>query len=152
MPEARVVDVAEAVAAAIAAGPFTDPPIEPASVERVWGFDLEGDRTTGLRVYVFALAYSQPETATRSEDLKEHKVGVVVAERYTGQGEPPKAWVDARARWVEVNVWDRVGDVRGFEAAGNWPDTGDVSVFDPQLLRELKVFYSEVELAFREVK
>lgn len=153
MADARLVEVAEAVRAEIAAGPFDDPAgMEPASVERVWGMDFEADRAAGLRVHVVPVGYSQPETATRAEVTWEYTVGVVVTDRYSEAGQPPKEWVDERVRWVLKNVWERVGDARHFDAvAGAWPESGEVSAFDPEFLRELKLFWSEVTVAIREV-
>lgn len=106
---------------------------------------------SGRYCFVFPLGYSQVEAATRAEDLNEYRVGVLVVERFTDAGDPSRSWTDTRLEWVQDQVYDVLGDVRGSALiTGLYNETNDVTqAYDPVLLRSHKLFWSECEFAFR---
>jgi len=145
--------LADAVAARIAAG-WT--PTAPNAVTRVYLPDVEeATRLEGRQVYVaFPLGYGQAETADRAEDSRDYRVDVLVAECFRGAaGPPPRDWLDERIDFVD-GLWRDLGQARAalfaapFENA--YPVRAEVTTaFDPESLREEKLFWSLLELTYR---
>lgn len=149
MPDARVVELAAAVSAAIAAK-F---PGETVSDEFVTDDDIAD--VTGRKIYVFAGPYGETESATRTEKFRDSTLSVMVINRHTTEGPLTKAWIKEQMAFVE-SVWLFTGDERDedlAEAIGNaWPHTTEVTLpYDDDLLREAKLFQSEYEVTYREV-
>jgi len=113
---------------------------------------------TGRRVYVFAAGEVHQGPADRQYDENRYRVVAVVLERYVGDPPgPDNAWLDERVAWVESQVLDRMGDARavGDDAAVPSADplTQEwVSVYAPDLLRQLNLFRSEVSALYRRVE
>lgn len=106
---ARVLDACDAVAADIRA---VWSPTAPNAVRRAYapriGFsgDHKNSLLVGRQVYAFPAAWGSPEGASRGELFHEYTVAVVVAERYTVDGQVPQGpvpdeWVDERVLFVE---------------------------------------------------
>lgn len=154
---ARILDVCDAVAAALTTeigGPPGDPA---ATVERVYQADIETRSLTGRKVYVMPGSYAGVERPTRGERSQDNTVTVLVVERYTDQGPPPNDWLDERVEWVEETVFDLLDDEADVPAAilalGNvWPQTSEVLVFDQEMLREKNLFFSVVGITYREIE
>lgn len=148
MAEARVVELADAVAAAIAAK-F---PGETVVSEYVSEDDL--DAITGRVVHVYPGPYAETERLTRTEKYRDYTVEVMVRARHTAEGAAPKAWINAQMRFVQ-EVWEFASDEEDAdlgEAIGDAvPNTTEVTVpYEPGLLREMKLFQSEFAVTFRE--
>ncbi len=109
---------------------------------------------TGRKVYVMPASYGQAEIATRSQDLNRYGPSVLVVERYTEAGGVARPWLDDRVEWVERQVFGPLQNLRAEPLLGSlWSHAADVTlVFDPDFLREHKLFWSEVTFEFREIK
>jgi hypothetical protein len=111
---------------------------------------------TGRRVYVFSARERHEGPFTRAEDINLYTVGVMVLELYTGTDpEPPLDWVDERVGWVEANVYDRIGDARADPPIVEDADPMVqewVKVYDPDALRQLKLFWSEIHVTYRKIE
>lgn len=162
---ARILDVADAVTRALQRR--SDPESD-VTVSRAYAPDwLDPDywvgnpdlatSFTGRRAFVFPATQRQDGPATRAEDSNDYGIAVVVLERYDGsEAEVPQAWLDARVQWVESEVYDVLGDAReaadpvladGFPLGQEW-----TQVYSPELLRQLKLFRSEVVVTYRKVE
>ena len=164
---ARVLDVCDRCVSAIAERVPPDAASPAIAVERSYAPDwLDPDfwsdnpklltAFTGRKVYVFPAGASQVQPATRGADLNEYRVAVVTLERYAdAAGQPPLAWTDDRVLWVQDNVFDLLGDVRGDPppVRGCWPQGQEWRVvYSPELLRSDRLFRSEVLIAFRKIE
>jgi hypothetical protein len=148
--EARVIEFCDAVVAAILASWV---PVSPNAVSSEYEPDFDIATITGRKVYVFPAGYGQAGTVTRGEDENEYRVSVIIMERYTDEGAVPKAWLNARVLWVQNSLYVPLTDARAASILGeSWPETGDVTtVYDLDVLRDYKVFLSEIEIAYREI-
>lgn len=161
--QARITEVAKLVAQAIerAADPAAN-----ITVERVYAPEwLDPDywkdnpnltkEFTGRKVYVFGATERQESPATRSEDFNDYGIVVIVLERFTDAGDVPNDWLDERVAWVESGIYDTFGDARTTNLAvpGADPVTQEwTQVYSPELLRQLKLFRSEVTIVFRRIE
>jgi hypothetical protein len=150
---ARILDVCDSLVAAIAA---EWNPTAPDGVERGYVSPIKVGELLGRRVYVFPLRYSD-SPASRTENLTDYGVGVVVAERYADSGVPGKDWADERVTFVEEVVYSALDfggdkDVLVVGAhKGLWTETADVTVYDPVALNKDHLFWSELAFGFNEV-
>lgn len=128
-------------------------PKDPDDIERAYQIPLQVDKILGRRLYVFPAKYASLEPANRAEDLREYTVPMLAVERYTAQGQPDRNWLDERVNWVEEMIWQLCENPRdSAPLLGTlWPQTSDVDVYDPDLLNLKKLFWSEIEIVFREV-
>lgn len=114
---------------------------------------------TGRKVWIFPAEYAD-EPATRTEALNTYRFGVIVVERYATAGAAPKEWTDERVDWVadSLNDWlsfgtpyDRahlqIGTREVFTA-----EVEPVQVYDPPMLIQKGLFWSEMEYVFQEIK
>lgn len=121
-------------------------------VEWDWITDVDLDKADGMKVLLYPVSGNQVETLTRAEDLYEYRVGFVVCEKYDGTGQPPKAWMGVRAKFVET-LKNTLGDQRRrppiFPSA--WPETVESAAsYDAEIKREKRAFYAEFTVAWRE--
>lgn len=106
MSVARIVDVRDAVVADIAArwSPSGPDGVTAAWVERL-SFDASDPDAvlTGRRVYVLAV---NPQLAALARGYwrNTYTVAVLVAERYTGTGDPPDSWVNGLVKWWQDKI------------------------------------------------
>jgi hypothetical protein len=150
MRDAKTIEVADAVVERIVSR-LDDP--GSATVEREYVVDEKIDLPagSGRKVYVLPFGLENQGPASRAADVKDVRIGVLVAERYSGQGKAPAEWCDVRTRWVESQIWDRMQDPRQRLLLGRfWPQLSNWLVFEPNKLRDQKVFWSEIEVTFRE--
>lgn len=148
MPNARLIEVADAVTDRIEA--TLDDPAS-TTVSREYTLDIKAASVTGRLVYVLPGGVENQGPANRATDYDHYKIGVVVVERYTGTGPAPKEWLDARLLWVESQIWNRLQDVRqGLLLGCLWPQLSNWLAYDYDLLREKKLFWSELEITYRE--
>jgi hypothetical protein len=116
---------------------------------------------TGRKVEVYPLSYNPFEAADRSTSFYDFRFSIVTLERYETKGLVPKVWLDERVNFVEefiFNPLDPTGKVLAstlmviVNSDEFWPIEVEVtSVYDIGYLRRHKVFWSEVEVAFRKV-
>lgn len=94
------------------------------------------------------------EYGTKTEDLYVHETNTLVVERYTGDGDPPREWIDERVDFT----WQRV--VKGFDFREGRPAWNtklktlsfEVEILDiPKLLGSGHLFYSMVVHRFEEM-
>lgn len=149
MPDARLIEVADAVVTRITSN--LDVPGS-ATVAREYTIDVRAEDVSGRLVYVLPGGVENQGPATRSDDFDDYKIGVVIVERYTGTAADRKAWLDARLLWVQTQIWDRLQDVRayGLLLSSLWPQLSNWLAYDYELLRQKKLFWSELEITFRE--
>ncbi len=148
---ATVREICDAVVTKVAA--FWTP-IAPNEVVRTYLPDVtEATGFLGRRVWVAPLDYGQADIASRAEDRNSFTVGVTVAERFTDAGRPTRAWCDTRIDFV-ADLWELLTAVRNPPLFPSPLDdviaiTGEVDIaFDPDLLREKKVFFSQLTLTY----
>lgn len=147
----RLVEVRDGLATAIAAR-IGD---ETITVESTWDFTLnreESPTLPGRMLYVMALGDREIGPASRGDDLREYEIRVYVIEAYPDGGRIPDAWVAERLQWVtDYVMWH--GNQRRDELLGSLsPERCYRTVAcDPWALREQKLFWSEVDFAFREI-
>lgn len=155
--DARVIQLCDAVVSAI-----TDAldPSDTTTVARCYLPEIDPETLSGRHVRVFPLDYSQAGIATRGLDTNQYGVGILVVEKYTAQVDiaatTADAWTDVRVKWVQDYIFDLLGTARiddmtaALLAEDTWPETGEVaSVYDAEMLREHKLFWSESAFAFR---
>jgi hypothetical protein len=114
---------------------------------------------TTRKVYVVPTREGQV-AQVRGRETNEYGFGVLVVCRYRGdEASPPAAWIDAEIAWVETYVYARLQDPRtanvaaAITAADLWCESAAVeSVYDPELLRGHKLFWSESSFAFRKAE
>lgn len=153
---ARIVEVRNAVVARILAawvGRGADD-----NVTGPYRLDIDTKKLKGRQVYVFPSS-TTGGPAYRGDDQNDYTLVVLVAEVYTGKGNPPDAWVDARVEFCEWLNQTVLGDpraprllaVEGVEDSGLWPETAEVTtVYDIEELAEKKLFLSVLGVTYRE--
>jgi hypothetical protein len=156
--QAREVVFADAIVEAIQNGWTTgEEPASVTSVSRRWVSRETDNQLRSMdgtrKVWVFATGYGD-EAVTRGKDLGEYRVTIDTVRKYTGADEFPDYWVDDEVKFVQENIWDKLGNPRSAELlSGYWPDTGDVSIIvDEALLSQSKVFWCRVELTFKAIQ
>lgn len=149
--DARVMQAADAVAAALAAR------LPAATV--VVAFNPRYDRAALATptIWVFPVSDREAAKLDRAADQMGPKLAVVYAERYADPADPddqepvPVAWVRQRVATVEAEIFDALRQERTAVVApvlaGCWPEAAEwVTVCDPDILSQEKVFWSEVEV------
>lgn len=159
MSQARVLQLCDAVASLIGS---LWTPTAPDAVQRAYGPDVgltEDDPSTlitGRQVYVFPVSYGVPTMIDRSELDHRDTVAVLVIERYTaGTGYPPVDWMDARVNFTEQKIFIPLRNPQLVLLDTLIPDLetpGSVDVvYDIDLYRDNKTFWSQLTLPFQEV-
>lgn len=90
----------------------------------------------------------------RSEDRYTHRVTVLVIERYTGQGLPPRSWIDDRVDFCWTYIF-RGFDYRQPPSWNRYLKTADLDgeIADQvKLVTQGKLFYAEVDLVFEDLR
>lgn len=153
----RVQEVCDEVRAMLA-----DQLPEPASVSRAYSPSVDRKDFSGRTIWVVPAAYMDAQRLARKLVHKGVKVIVVVAERYESpaQSDPdepvPNEWVDTRVDWVEEHVFDLLNETGVHDPAGRLlgrfqPWSCEVTVvFDAERLNTDKVFWSLIEVEYRE--
>ncbi len=154
MPDARIIEVTDALVSAINTawtGQGADDAVSreylaPVSVE-----DL--DSLTGRKVYLFPGPYDSG-LANRAEDEWAYTIGILVVERYESAGDPPKAWLDARVYFTEAIVGAAVDySGRTLLAIGTrrlWTESVEVETYSLDTLNQKKLFWSELTVVLKE--
>lgn len=152
----RLLEIRDRVAEVIA-DRLGDPPAAVVSVD--WTFRVsreDGSAFSGRMVFVEGVGDSGLPAPARGYDRDEYLIRITTVETYSGSGSPPPAWVDGICNWVTETLGP-LGDERSrplkddeaFE--GVWPDRYARTVAcDRECLRTQGMFWSEVEIAFRE--
>lgn len=116
----------------------------------------------GRKVEIFPLTYNPVEAVDRESSTYDFRYSFVIIERWNAKGgQVPKAWMDERVSFVEELIFNPL-DPTGKNTAQllfvvvdgekYYPVEVEVtSVFDFDILRKHKVFWSEVEVAFRKI-
>lgn len=128
------------------------------SVERVYAppIPLSGDELpllAGRHVYVFPFPYSA-EQLDRADQWRRYSLRVLVVERCTDAGDPPRAWVDSRVLFVEKFVFNPLAN-QSLKLLDNMtPDPDFVAsldeVADRETLIQHKTFWSYATFGFVE--
>jgi len=143
----EIAEVADGVAAKIAA--LTGkPPGTTASREYLTPLKLDALR--GTNVYVFGAGYSVVGPGNRGEDLNEFRVALIVIAKFPDPGAATKSWLDEQAKLVRDLVRELADPRADFLLGTLWPHTADVMAYDVAALSEKNLFWSEVEIAYRE--
>ena len=107
----------------------------------------------GRHVYVFQAGYGSPGPSDRGWDVNEYRVSVIVVEHYDdAAGLPTNAWINDLIEWCETNIWGKLTDTRTVTLSSTAiPFAAEVlTLYDPELLREENLFFSEFLITFRE--
>lgn len=126
----------------------------PASVSREYEVTTELGTFTDRRVEIYPLSYNPSEQRDRESKDYEFKYSFVWMYRYASVGLTTKAWVDNEVTLVQEYIFKPLDNPDGFfiNCNGHEYEVTDVivtSVYDYDLLRQNKVFWSEVEVALR---
>lgn len=137
-------------------GPSGSDGVERAYFKRLGDPDDADTKITGRRVYVFPTGYDSAN-ADRSENDYQHRVSVLVAERYAeAAGDPPRDWVDDRVDFVHRYV------VQGLDFSTNGPPSWNpklltlsaevAAIVDlEKLVTGNRLFYCLINLVFSEL-
>ncbi len=161
MPNARILDLCDAIATLIGA---TWVPVAPDAVSREYGPDVglsEDDGNTlldGRQVYVFPIGYGVPAMDDRTFLDKRYAVVVTIIERYTDDpGIPPNDWMDTRVTFTETlfkllrNPFLELLAVSGAYVMPDIENPATVdAVYDFDLFQENRTFRSQMTLNFQE--
>ena len=148
MADARIIEVCDAIVDKVT---LAWVPLGADGVSRQYLTPVKAEFIQGRQVYVFPANYGD-EPADRADDLKEHRVALLVVERYTDAGAPTVEWIDERVNFVQTFLWDELTNPRSQAILDDlWPHTGEVAVYDVAMLSEKKLFWSELDLVFREI-
>lgn len=127
-----------------------------AQVEVTREYEIEYDlgTFTGLKCHVMPTAYMRDSAATRKENNYDAECVVVIGERWTSTGRPTKQWLDDRVHLVERCVYDPLERIElPLLADQYWVrEIECTTVYDMTMLRQQKVFWSEVEAVFRRLR
>ncbi len=159
MANAQVVQVADAIAAAILAEWQVSlvPPSGSDAVTRVYEVPVADpefvETFLGRQVWVFPSEYGGGfSPVTRGIDNLRPRIAVVIAERYTSQAPVPNSWLDVRTAFVEQIVYAVMADQR---RAAMFPglipeaDGAQVVVYDAELLIHQRLFLSMVTVQYK---
>lgn len=150
---ARTDDLCEAVKTLIETAAAGDPPD---SIELAYAPEADRIAMTGLAVYVFSLDPTTVGNVTRKKEMREYKVSVVIVQRYADAAESgieavPEAWVQEKKSWVEDFVYSTLNP-RTVRPLDMWPNRCEITnLVDYAQLRTNKIFWSEVEVDYREI-
>lgn len=155
MPEAKIIDVCEAIVTALAAAWV---PVEPDTCE----FDFiapvsidDLDSFLGRKVTVFP-GPQEDDGENRGEDKLDMTIGVLAVERYTDAGDPSKAWMKERLYWMENTIKGTIKNYRRTPlviGARRIRLQGPIAIetFELRARNESKIFWSELEFKMIEV-
>lgn len=132
-----------------------------ADVSREYEITFELGSFNGKKILVFPSQYLNAEDETRPESLYDFNLSVVVLERYRLKEDIPKSWIDDLVTFVQDNIFtpydDRDVSQRSrfmftVDSVDYWfTKTETATVYDYDILRQNRVFWSEVELTLRTV-
>ena len=150
---ARSDDLCEAVKTLIETAAAGDPPD---SIALAYAPEADRIAMTGLSVYVFSMPPTTVGNVSRAKALREYKVAVVIVERYASAAANaieavPAEWIQERKSWVEEFVYDTLNpkDTRPLDM---WPNRCEITTdVDFTQLQTNKIFWSEVEVDYREL-
>jgi hypothetical protein len=146
----RLLEVCDAAAAALV---VAAEPAEPDEIVRDYVTEDELATLEGKRTFVFPAGCAQVARLSRSEVVNEYRVAVRVVERYTDPGRPTREWVDERVVALGSEVYaalDRI-DPTDYLLGTLWAETIEVAdAANPDAILGAKLFWAEVEVAFRE--
>lgn len=152
---ARAIEIADAVVLVIRDELWS---FDRAAVVREYLPDADARTLTSPRCGVYVLDATDQGPFDRSTRLAEYTIGVVVADRWSDPGDPPGEWADGLVELVGA-IRARLGDkaespvLPGEAANGLWVahPLPAARHYDPSVLREDKVFFSEFAITYREL-
>jgi hypothetical protein len=156
MPEARIVDVCDAIVTKVDNWWVSRENAEDA-VSAPFDFDLDTAVLAGRQVWAFPSTYTG-EPITRGEDHNDYTVVLTVAEVYPTEGVIPASWVRARIAWCET-LLTLLGDARGERLlavdgdpdSGLWPQSAEMTtVYDLEELADRRLFLAVLTITYRE--
>ncbi len=111
--------------------------------------DLE--RISGRQVLCFTDGWSQPDTATRSQDVYDYRVRVVVVNRHTGQLTDRERWAECELEWCDAVVWPLTDARNAFLLNSLWCQSAEILTdYDADWLVEKGIFFHELLTVWRE--
>lgn len=124
------------------------------SVSREYEVTVGLGEFTNRRVEIYPLSYNPREQRDRESKDYEFKYSFVWMRRYTPKGVINKAWVDTEVTLVQDHIVKPLDNPDGFfiNCNGHEYEVTEVtvtSVYDYELLRQNKVFWSEVEVTLQ---
>lgn len=131
-------------------------PIPDTVVSRTYDTTHDLGTVSGRKIDIYPLSYNNEEDVDRESSLYNFRYSFVILERYKPMGIVPIAWIDAQVDFVESYIFNPLDNRDPFfiEYDGDkyWCIEVQVtSVFDYDLLRQQKVFWSEVECVFTKI-
>ena len=141
----RVIDLADAIVVVLGTAIGTPTPPLTVEISRVYQpeYRLETLTANLRKVTVFPSELADRGPSSRGADGTTSTVVVVIAERYTEAGAIPTAWMDARVAWVQEMIFNVLRNPR-VRVDGAYPEAIDCMIFDCELLKQDRVFFSTV--------
>ena len=126
--------------------------IENVTVARKYQNTHDIGKITGRKIDIFPVQYMTAGDATRSEAWYDFLYSIVVLERYTLAGDVPQSWCDAIVEFVEQGIFKQFDvDIITIGGTQYLPTISVPTVFDYDMLKQHRVFWSEVELTLRKL-
>lgn len=145
----RLVQVCEAACGAVTTA---WEPAEPDECTRDWVTEEDLATLEGRKVFVLPGGAKTIDRLTRGSLLNEYAVSIRVIERYTDRDRPPAVWIDERVKFLDtiLGALD-ITAAASYLLGSLWTETIEVTeVCDLTELMVRKLFYAEIEVAFRE--
>lgn len=155
MASSRVDTVCDLVAAAIVAAlPTNDDTVVSSTEPTPTILDPEYLDSIKTRfVWVLADGYSQISQVSKVKALAGYRVTVLVVSKFLEPGEPSDAFARQEKLWAQNQVYDILGVARSCPVAGYYCETAEVAeACAPDLLRKLKLFWSQLDFEFRAIE
>lgn len=153
-----ILDVADAIATDIQTR-ITADSIPDTTVSRQYDITYDLGSFTGRKVDVFPVAYDELQAETREEEQYTFNLSIVVLERYRDKGLVTKEWLDERVDFTERYLFEAYkrneSDNPYFVTVDSikyWITERKItSVYDYDMLKQHRVFWSELELMLNRI-
>jgi len=134
--------------------------VPPCICERVYETTHDLGEVDGRKVEIYPLSYVPFEPATREEAYYDFRYSIVTLERFREHKRVPRIWLDDRVTFVEEQIFnpldptnkERAELILVIDSDSYWPiEVECTTVYEYNILRQNKVFWSEVEVVFRKL-
>jgi hypothetical protein len=111
---------------------------------------------TSRRIDFYPMESKTIRDTSRIDSEYQYVYSIVVMERYRTKGNVPKDWVDGLIRFVNDHVYTPLDNADPYiitdDGVRYWVEECDIAtLYDFDMLRQHRVFWSEIEVAFNRV-
>ena len=150
---AQIIEVADKLVTDIRAYALTEGYTD-LNVQRVYTMTHDLNKSVGKKVDVYPVSVDSTDDSTRTDTFYNFSFSLVVFERYIQAGNIPNSWIDDNVLFVQTCVFNPFDGPTGVlftvDGIDYWVDSISIpTVFDYDMVREHKSFWSEVELTLR---